>query len=179
MLGAYWMLPGIASSSPNTTLDNLTLASENVRQALDEAELALAYRFFDLCFGILDRDWSAEYLDAAQDANASHPCPLHPSPTPHLPLDRYVGSYINDVYGQINVSANDTTLVITSGPRKMQTFLHHWDRDTFQGSTSRITQKERVLLRSLTRALFFLQVLEKKRKSLYSNLCIIKLKVST
>lgn len=67
-------------------------------------------------------------------ANASMPKPPA-SPSPALPVSSYVGNYSNDLFGPINITAQDSGLVITAGPNRTQVFLSHWDRDTFKAST--------------------------------------------
>lgn len=98
---------------------------------------ALAFRFFDMYFGNPERDWSAEYLARAKAAqnltNASMPKPPK-SPSPELPLDKYAGSYRNEIYGQINVTARENSLVATAGPVGMQIVLKPWNRDIFSAS---------------------------------------------
>ncbi len=95
---------------------------------------ALAFRFFDEYFGAPVKDVIPDMLakekKALEEARAKLPKKPE-SPAAAMPLEKYAGNYSNPVYGKIKVEAKDDTLVVTVGPRPVQLFLTHWDRDIF------------------------------------------------
>jgi len=109
-----------------------------VLENLDHAELrhGLMYSVFDLYNGGRSRDWSADLrqLFAAQVTQAAsrraggmHRTDTHPS----LPLDRYVGTYVDSTYGDVQVTASGeglTARVVSDAPAELQ----HWQFDTFR-----------------------------------------------
>jgi CubicO group peptidase (beta-lactamase class C family) len=58
------------------------------------------------------------------------PLPAHPAP-PSLPLDAYVGTYENDLYGRFAVVRAGSGLGIEAGPGRYPGTLVHFGRDTF------------------------------------------------
>lgn len=94
----------------------------------------LAYWFFDRYFENPQRDYSAESkaeclnIEELRKAYAIKP----PVPSdPSLPLDRYAGNYSNEIYGLMNITVRDERLVATMGPRGLEAFFSHWNRDSF------------------------------------------------
>ena len=51
---------------------------------------------------------------------------------PPLALDKYVGVYSNNVYGDAVVLLKNGALSVLMGPKKLELALKHWDRDTFK-----------------------------------------------
>lgn len=119
-----------------------------VLENLDHAELrhALMYRVFDMYDALQNsargrtppRDWSADlkaFLDSAAKARGAsrRAAPLTAAAGgPALPLDRYVGTYVDSAYGPINVTLADGVLHarfmnLDLGP------LEHVEYDTFRG----------------------------------------------
>ncbi|MBA7667667.1 hypothetical protein ES703_75764 [subsurface metagenome] len=95
---------------------------------------ALAFRFFDMYLGSPDVDWSSELLVKMKEAmrKAEAELPVRPQdPLPPMPLEKYVGNYRNDVYGEINIAERSAGLVLTIGPKKVEMYLTPWNRDTF------------------------------------------------
>jgi hypothetical protein len=112
----------------------------------DEASLnaALLYEIVDRLLGRPERDWSKVYLDlsrAAPPADTTHATGTHPS----LPLDRYAGSYTNEVLGDARVTADagGLHLQVAHNPG-IGGDLAHWQYDTF-----RATWRDRYLGTSL------------------------------
>ena len=106
---------------------------------------SLAWRFFDSYFGSAERDWSKEALEKAQKDREEEKADIGEKPakaSPALPAERYVGDYINDVYGTITVSQNEGAFNITVGPKKTQIALTHFDRDIFAASWDVYVEKE-------------------------------------
>lgn len=129
----------IAGMIPDEGLGVYVLAN------LDHAELrhALMYRAFDLWGGVADgRDWSAdlqklygdiqararESLVAAEESRV-------PDTTPSLPLEAYAGTYVDPLYGQVEVALEDGSLRLRAG--ELKATLEHWHYDTFRGAWSR------------------------------------------
>jgi hypothetical protein len=96
----------------------------------------LSYWFFDRYFGKPAKDYSNESMTEAlrmeELADAFKPKRPDP-PDPALPLERYVGNYSSEVYGYINITAEEkeNRLLATMGPRRLQNFLYPWNRDMF------------------------------------------------
>jgi CubicO group peptidase (beta-lactamase class C family) len=94
--------------------------------------------FFDLVLdGKVQRDWLGGYkqLFAAffkeydgRGADYSQP---PAQKTPPLPADAYVGSYHNDLFGDLQVVAKEGGLVLHAGPDQTPFPLQHYDRDVF------------------------------------------------
>ncbi len=94
----------------------------------------LAFRFFDEYFGMPVKDLSSEALAKEKKGieEAKAKLPKKPeNPAAGMPLEKYSGNYSNPVYGKIKVEVKDDLLAVTVGPRPVQLFLKHWDRDTF------------------------------------------------
>jgi len=95
---------------------------------------ALAFRFFDMYLGGPDVDWSGEMLATMKEGmkRTEAQLPVRPEdPLPAMALEKYVGNYRNDVYGQINITEKKEDLVLTIGPNKVEIYLTPWNRDTF------------------------------------------------
>ncbi|MEQ8222117.1 MAG: serine hydrolase [Candidatus Eremiobacterota bacterium] len=93
---------------------------------------SLAYRFFDMYFDRHERDWSGEYLAIEKKKEDPANAPVAPkNPLPPMELTNYTGTYSNDIYGEITVAEKNKELIITIGPKNMNLFLKHRDRDTF------------------------------------------------
>ena len=100
---------------------------------------ALARKLFDLQLQAPARDWSADALvrataqqararEAQRRADSLRP----PAGTPSLPLARYAGRYVDNLYGTIEVSEAGGALRMTHGPN-LATALEHWNADNFRG----------------------------------------------
>ncbi|MFZ3147549.1 MAG: serine hydrolase [Methanothrix sp.] len=94
----------------------------------------LTYWFFDRYFGNPQTDYSNEsvivslMLENLTNSNK----PKRPQPfDPPLPLERYEGNYSSEMYGPISITAKQSHLLATMGPRKLQNFLYPWNRDMF------------------------------------------------
>jgi CubicO group peptidase (beta-lactamase class C family) len=107
---------------------------------VDHAELrhALMYRVFDLFSGGATRDWSAELralygglaqqgAEAARVAEATRVKGTRPS----LALERYVGTYVDSLYGTLRISLDGSGLRAAFG-KGFQGPLAHWHYDTFR-----------------------------------------------
>ena len=93
-------------------------------------------------FEIVDRgepsaDWVGQFEErtaqglAALSALAPFPPGNPPENQPHLALESYVGTYSNELYGEIAVRDVDGGLLMEYGPLPSQLELEHWDRDVF------------------------------------------------
>jgi hypothetical protein len=103
---------------------------------LDHAELrhALMYRTFDLYIGGPSRDWSGELralLAAGRSSGRAAARDTSAVERPALPLDRYAGTYVDSVYGTIQVTLTDGALraQIVSEPARQ---LEPWRHDSFR-----------------------------------------------
>ncbi|MGV8174893.1 MAG: serine hydrolase, partial [Methanothrix sp.] len=90
--------------------------------------------FFDRYFGKNLTDYSNESLIEGLKldnlTNSLKPKRPQPPDLP-LPLERYTGNYSSEIYGSINVTAEDDHLLATMGPRRVQCLLYPWNRDMF------------------------------------------------
>jgi CubicO group peptidase (beta-lactamase class C family) len=105
----------------------------------DHAEVrhALMYKVFDLWGGRSDgRDWSAElrelYADLEQrgeEAATEQRASRIPDTSPSLALSAYSGLYVDELYGEIEISETDG-LRLSFG--ELSADLGHWHHDTFE-----------------------------------------------
>ncbi len=100
--------------------------------------IALMYHVFDLMLGISDRDWSDELFQAVttletQQAEAWQAIVASRASgtTPSLPLPDYAGSYVDSLYGVVEVTLADAGLVAQLGSAFVGD-LEHWHYDTFR-----------------------------------------------
>ena len=111
-----------------------------VLENADHVELrhALMYQVFDMYLGNTGHDWSAELHKlydgltaqakaAQQRAESQHVTGTHPS----LALDRYVGTYHSDAYGDVHVTQRGDTLHAAFG-HAYDGDLAHWQYETFR-----------------------------------------------
>jgi len=99
---------------------------------------ALAWRSVEVMLGLPARDWSKDWLElttadeAAAAASAKRTDSQRLTSTkPTLPIERYVGLYSSEVYG-------DATVVLDNGHLRIESSLDlngtldHWQNDTFR-----------------------------------------------
>ncbi len=103
---------------------------------------ALAAQFLDIAFhGTTTQEWLKLYkglfaqMMSAEQAGAAAYSKPPAAPSPAAPDAAYLGSYSNDLYGDIDIVAKDGGLAIVQGPRKMSFAMKHFDRDTFTYET--------------------------------------------
>ncbi|HEU4507333.1 MAG TPA: serine hydrolase [Pyrinomonadaceae bacterium] len=99
---------------------------------------AMMYRIFDALLGAPPRDWSADLLKsfktleaAAQAAEKKQEAERVTGTNPSLALDKYAGTYRNDLYGDVKVTHDAGKLSIRYGPA-FNGDLTHWHFDTFR-----------------------------------------------
>jgi CubicO group peptidase (beta-lactamase class C family) len=116
-----------------------------VLENLDHAELrhALMYSVFDLYNRGPERDWSADLRALFQSrisSAGSGPAAPHVVTAPTLPLERYVGTYVDSAYGDVRVTIDNGALQaqIVNEPIAR---LEPWEYDTFRtrGSSASVT----------------------------------------
>lgn len=98
---------------------------------------ALMYRVLDALLGLPERDWSGEYLALARRGDeraATRARELDEArirdTRPSLPLEQYVGTYGNDVFGEVAVAVENGRLVLRYSD-DYTADLDHWHHDTF------------------------------------------------
>jgi CubicO group peptidase (beta-lactamase class C family) len=113
----------------------ITVLSNGFAVGLPEA---LARSFIELALdGKIEKDWFAvnkQSVEAALKAMLGSGPDLSkppPQPFPSLPADAYVGSYRNEFFGDMRISAREGKLFVQLGPRKTSLPLNHHDRDIF------------------------------------------------
>jgi hypothetical protein len=98
---------------------------------------AVMWRFYDLEGGNPQTDWSALFHQAWADQQKAAQAPfVQPvtDPAPPQPLARYVGAFMNPVYGDLHVETDDQQLWLVAGPKQLKMMLVPRSRDTFIAS---------------------------------------------
>ncbi len=101
-------------------------------------QLAVTLRVLDALMGLEPRDWSAEYLEIArrregrsgESARKLEEDRLegtHPS----RELERYVGTFTDELFGEMRVALEGEELVLHYSPEYVAD-LRHWHHDTFR-----------------------------------------------
>jgi CubicO group peptidase (beta-lactamase class C family) len=105
----------------------------------------LAYRILDAYLGSPKRDWSAEILKSiqpleqlAKDAEKKVETDRVKGTNPSLALDKYAGTYQNEMYGEAQITFKEQKLVAQFGPYFLGD-AEHWNYDTF-----RVTWRDRM-----------------------------------
>ena len=100
--------------------------------------VALMYRIFDTLLGTPTRDWSAELLktartleQTAQAAEKKQEAERVAGTNPSVSLEKYPGTYRNDLYGDVKVGLNNGKLNLRFGPA-FTGDLEHWHYNTFR-----------------------------------------------
>jgi CubicO group peptidase (beta-lactamase class C family) len=98
----------------------------------------LMYRVFDAYLGVAKRDWSSEARqkfkvleDQAKVAEKKVEDERVKGTSPSLALDKYAGTYQNEMYGETKFMLKDGKLVSEFGPN-FNGDLEHWHYDTFR-----------------------------------------------
>jgi len=94
---------------------------------------------FDLFLGVprpwATRDWLAGVVEgpekSTREAKKKRESERVKNAKPSLALEKYVGTYENDLYGKTEVKQEDNKLVLHFGP-EMAAELSHWHYDMFQ-----------------------------------------------
>lgn len=100
---------------------------------------ALMYKIFDIYLKQPEKDWSAEILKIIKACEAQgkeaekRQIEARVKDTrPSLALEKYVGSYQDEMYGEANVTLQNGKLVAQYG-KAVLIDLEHWHFDTFKG----------------------------------------------
>ncbi|HET6889648.1 MAG TPA: serine hydrolase, partial [Pyrinomonadaceae bacterium] len=103
---------------------------------------ALMYRTFDAYLGPPQRDWSAELLktfksfeEQAKTAEKKQQEQRVKDTKPSLALEKYSGTFNNELYGDVKVTYENGKLRLRFGPA-FESDLEHWHYDTFQARFS-------------------------------------------
>jgi CubicO group peptidase (beta-lactamase class C family) len=97
-------------------------------------------KVFDVFLGVPKRDWSAEFLErtkAAKETAAAEEKKIEaervPNTKPSLSLEKYVGSYTGEMFGEAKIELENGKLVIRLIPSpNFVGDLEHWQYDTFR-----------------------------------------------
>jgi CubicO group peptidase (beta-lactamase class C family) len=99
---------------------------------------ALMYKVFDMLLGNPAVDWSAEMLAQTRRGNERSGRSVQEldsariqGTTPSVALDAYAGTYLNDLYGEVQVTVEGGKLVLSYSPEYIGD-LEHWHHDTFR-----------------------------------------------
>lgn len=100
----------------------------------------LMRRIFDLYLGGAARDWSAEILaytkgriEQAEERQRKTEAARVTGTQPSLPLERYAGTYEDEMYGDVVIAHDDGRLSVNAGPAFIGD-LEHWHFDTFRAA---------------------------------------------
>jgi len=99
---------------------------------------ALMYRVFEQLLGMPPVDWSAEMLAqtrrdnerSARSAQELDSARIEGT-TPSVAPDAFAGTYLNDLYGEVQVTVEGGKLVLAYSPEYVGD-LEHWHHDTFR-----------------------------------------------
>ncbi len=101
---------------------------------------AIMYHIFDAFLGPRDKDWSAVMLAASRRSQAradstrrAEEAERVTDTRPSLPLEGYVGTYEDGLYGSVLVRVEGERLVVEVGPQFVGE-LSHWHYDTFRST---------------------------------------------
>jgi hypothetical protein len=99
---------------------------------------ALRNRIFDAYLGLPEQDWSSKLLEKHRDMVAGDEAEEErleearvPGTKPSLPLERYSGTYENEIYGRVTVERGADGLVLHFTP-SLVAGLEHWHYDIFR-----------------------------------------------
>jgi CubicO group peptidase (beta-lactamase class C family) len=102
--------------------------------------LPLMFKVFDAYLGDPQRDWSAEHLKAVKPLQEAGKAAEKKAEServmgtkPSLAPDGYVGTYRNDLYGDVKISNEGGKLNVMFGPA-FKSELEHWHFDTFRAN---------------------------------------------
>ncbi len=112
---------------------------------LDHIELrhALMYKVFDMYGTGTTRDWSADLktlFATTRSPRASNSASQMPTKAATLTFNKYVGVYVDSVYGTITVSANNGALNARYDQHDFGV-LDHWNYDTFRSRSKTRTDE--------------------------------------
>ena len=100
--------------------------------------IPLSYRIFDAYLGAAPRDWSAEMLktmrgleERARATAAKQDAERVAGTKPSLALDKYVGEYRSEMYGDASVALENGALTLRRGPQFIGK-MEHWHYDVFR-----------------------------------------------
>ncbi|MGE0103690.1 MAG: serine hydrolase [Blastocatellales bacterium] len=103
-----------------------------------ELRSAITNRIFDSFLGVAPEDWSASMLKAFKTFEAQNKAAQKKQEDervkdtrPTLALEKYAGTYENEMYGEVKVAVDGGRLVAAYGPSFVGD-LEHWHYDTFR-----------------------------------------------
>jgi len=101
---------------------------------------ALMHKAFDLFLQAPSKDWSAEMLKMikgmegqAKEAEKKQEADRAKNTKPSLALEKYAGTYTNDMYGEAKIVEENGKLMLKYGGALNGT-LEHWHYDTFKAT---------------------------------------------
>ena len=134
-----WDHSGAISTGAATTYSMLPAADVGIVVLTNAAPVgaaeAVSHAFIDLVrTGTVERDWLAYFGPQfaqllVNTSSVAKPAPASPAPT--RSAQEYVGTYRNDVFGDVVVTSAGDTLTVQVGPRGMAAALTHYDGDIF------------------------------------------------
>jgi CubicO group peptidase (beta-lactamase class C family) len=115
---------------------------------------ALMYRIFDAYLKVPARDWSADLLkvrkgaeEIARKTEKKREEERVKGTRPTLPLEKYAGTYKDEIYGELKIIVARDKLVVRFGP--VAGDLEHWNYDTFRAIPRDKTMDKMMLTFSL------------------------------
>jgi CubicO group peptidase (beta-lactamase class C family) len=108
-----------------------------INSTRDAIQNGVVFWVLDSYFGVKPRDWSAEYLknqklaeERARELRKKREEERAKDTKPSLAQNQYLGTYVNEMYGDITVSEENGKLVMRFYP-EMEGDMEHWQYDTF------------------------------------------------
>lgn len=100
----------------------------------------LSYKILDTYLSNDTTDWSTRFYDLIEQNKEAEKKKLEedelkliPGTSPTLPLEKYTGTYLSEVYGEVKVELKDNQLYLSFGPTPMfHSPLKHWQYNTFK-----------------------------------------------
>jgi CubicO group peptidase (beta-lactamase class C family) len=108
-----------------------------INSTRDAIQNGVVFWVLDSYFGVKPRDWSAEYLknqklaeERARESRKKREEERAKGTKPSLAQNQYLGTYANEMYGDITVSEENGKLVMRFYP-ELEGDMEHWQYDTF------------------------------------------------
>lgn len=136
--GNFDGMSALVTMIPEEKLGLIILTNMSINMGGMALPYALMYRIFDAYLGVPERDWSSEVLQMMRGFQEQGKTAMKKmeearvkETTPSLPLTKYVGTYENELYGEMGITHKDGMLVLYLSPAATGD-LEHWNYDTFR-----------------------------------------------
>lgn len=132
--GGYDGMISFTAFVPEANLGFVILTNKN-----SSLYYPLSYKILDAFLSVDTTDWSAKFYELSQQnreagikAREEEALKRTEGTTPTLPLEKYTGSYISEVYGEAIVELKNNKLFVSFVPTPIfHCQLEHWQYNTF------------------------------------------------